>query len=412
MRSTRSISRQRLGVEPLADLAQLGVAQGLAPGVDPQHPLDVVGALGHVVADQRVELGDRRRRGLDVGVELGDVLVARPGRTPRRAAAPSTRSGSGSGSSTRRGAWPTSATRVLANPRSMSTWIAPSRISARRWSTVGFFTSCDRSEGGRASPGFGRRAAARPYDRTAMRLPRVSPGTYRGLTLAALVLLVAIVVTGALVRLTDSGLGCSDWPNCSESKFIDVSSWHARIEQLNRLFTGLVGVAVIAAVLGSLLRAPRRRDLTGSRCSLVVGVIGQALVGGLVVYRRPASRRRCSSTSCFDGAARRGARPAPAAPPCPTASIGGSWSGAARSGPDGDRRARRRGARHRHRRHRDRAAQRAGRRRAGAPVGVRDRDASPTSTAPPCSCSCRRAGRDLADLAHPRPSVLSSRSRC
>jgi cytochrome c oxidase assembly protein subunit 15 len=117
-----------------------------------------------------------------------------------------------------------------------------------------------------------------------MRLPRVSPRTYRGLTLAALVLLVAIVVTGALVRLTDSGLGCSDWPNCSESKFIDVSSWHARIEQLNRLFTGLVGVAVIAAVLGSLLRSPRRRDLTWLSLALVVGVIGQALVGALVVY--------------------------------------------------------------------------------------------------------------------------------
>ncbi len=116
-----------------------------------------------------------------------------------------------------------------------------------------------------------------------MRLPRVSPGRYRGLTLAALVLLVAIVVTGALVRLTESGLGCSDWPNCNEQEFIDVSSWHARIEQLNRLFTGLVGIAVIAAVLGSLLRDPRRRDLVWLSLSLVVGVIGQAVVGGVVV---------------------------------------------------------------------------------------------------------------------------------
>jgi cytochrome c oxidase assembly protein subunit 15 len=117
-----------------------------------------------------------------------------------------------------------------------------------------------------------------------MRLPRVSPRTYRGLTLAALVLLVAIVVTGALVRLTDSGLGCADWPNCNNEKFIDVSSWHAGVEQVNRLFTGLVGVAVIAAVLGSLLRDPRRRDLTWLSLSLVLGVIGQALVGALVIY--------------------------------------------------------------------------------------------------------------------------------
>ena len=117
-----------------------------------------------------------------------------------------------------------------------------------------------------------------------MRLPRVSPRTYRGLTLAALVLLVAIVVTGALVRLTESGLGCEDWPNCNNEKFIDVSSWHAGVEQVNRLFTGLVGVAVIAAVLGSLLRTPRRRDLVWLSVSLVVGVIGQALVGAVVIY--------------------------------------------------------------------------------------------------------------------------------
>jgi len=116
-----------------------------------------------------------------------------------------------------------------------------------------------------------------------MRLPRVSPRAYRGLTLAALVLLVTIVVTGALVRLTESGLGCSDWPNCNKQEFIDVSTWHARIEQLNRLFTGLVMVAVIAAVLGSLLREPRRRDLVWLSVSLVVGVIGQAIVGGVVV---------------------------------------------------------------------------------------------------------------------------------
>lgn len=124
-----------------------------------------------------------------------------------------------------------------------------------------------------------------------MRLPRVSPSAYRGLTLAALVLLVTIVVTGALVRLTESGLGCNDWPNCNDQEFIDVSSWHARIEQLNRFFTGLVGVAVIAAVLGSLLRTPRRRDLIWLSLSLVVGVIGQAVVGGIVVltHLHPAS---------------------------------------------------------------------------------------------------------------------------
>lgn len=116
-----------------------------------------------------------------------------------------------------------------------------------------------------------------------MRIRRIKPRTYRVLTFASLVSLAAIVVTGALVRLTGSGLGCSDWPRCSDQKFIDVSSSHAAVEQINRLFTGVVSVAVILAVAGSLLRMPRRRDLTWLSLSLVVGVIGQAVVGGIVV---------------------------------------------------------------------------------------------------------------------------------
>ena len=97
-------------------------------------------------------------------------------------------------------------------------------------------------------------------------------------------LLFAIVVTGALVRLTDSGLGCTDWPECNAKTFVDVSSKHAAIEQINRLFTGAVGVAVIAAVLGSLIRAPRRRDLTWLSIGLVAGVMGQAILGAFVVW--------------------------------------------------------------------------------------------------------------------------------
>jgi len=116
-----------------------------------------------------------------------------------------------------------------------------------------------------------------------MRVPRLRPKTYRAITFASLVSLAAIVVTGALVRLTDSGLGCSDWPRCNDDKIIDVSSTHAAVEQINRLFTGVVSVAVILAVAGSLIRSPRRKDLTWLSLSLVIGVIGQAVVGGIVV---------------------------------------------------------------------------------------------------------------------------------
>ena len=101
--------------------------------------------------------------------------------------------------------------------------------------------------------------------------------------MAALAAICAIIVTGAAVRLTGSGLGCADWPACSSSKFIDVSSRHAAIEQINRLFTGLVSLAVIAAVLGSFLRVPRRRDLTWLSLGLVAGVIAQIGLGGVTV---------------------------------------------------------------------------------------------------------------------------------
>jgi heme a synthase len=112
---------------------------------------------------------------------------------------------------------------------------------------------------------------------------RITPARYRTITAVALGLLITIVITGAAVRLTGSGLGCDDWPNCNATEFVDVSSTHAAIEQVNRLFTGLVAVIVIAAVLGSLWRVPRRRDLTWLSLGLVAGVLGQIVLGGITV---------------------------------------------------------------------------------------------------------------------------------
>lgn len=95
--------------------------------------------------------------------------------------------------------------------------------------------------------------------------------------------LCVIVVSGAAVRLSGSGLGCADWPNCNEERFIDVSSVHGAIEQVNRLFTGVVTVLVMAAVLAARLLPERRRDLERLAWLLVVGVIGQIVLGGVVV---------------------------------------------------------------------------------------------------------------------------------
>ncbi len=92
-----------------------------------------------------------------------------------------------------------------------------------------------------------------------------------------------IVVTGGAVRLSNSGLGCTDWPRCTDNRIVAPAELHAWIEFGNRLVTGLVSIIVIAAVLGALLRVPRRRDLTWLSWGLVAGVVGQIVLGGLVV---------------------------------------------------------------------------------------------------------------------------------
>lgn len=110
------------------------------------------------------------------------------------------------------------------------------------------------------------------------------PREFTSIAVAALVLLGAIVVTGGAVRLTGSGLGCDDWPNCNADRFVDVSSKHSAIEQLNRLFTFLVGLGVLLAAAAAWYRRPRRRDLVTFGAIIVLGVPAQGIVGAFVVW--------------------------------------------------------------------------------------------------------------------------------
>ena len=112
---------------------------------------------------------------------------------------------------------------------------------------------------------------------------RLSPRAYQRITLVALVALAFIVVTGAGVRLTGSGLGCPNWPTCDDGRLVAPLEYHAMVEFVNRTVTGLVSVAVMLAVLGSLVRRPRRRDLVWLSLGLVGGVLAQIVLGGLVV---------------------------------------------------------------------------------------------------------------------------------
>jgi heme a synthase len=110
----------------------------------------------------------------------------------------------------------------------------------------------------------------------------ISPARYAQVTLVALGALSLIVLTGAGVRLSGSGLGCPDWPRCYGGTTPPLES-HAVIEYGNRLLTGFVGIAVIAASFLAFFRRPFRWHLALFGGLLPLGVIGQAILGALVV---------------------------------------------------------------------------------------------------------------------------------
>jgi heme a synthase len=110
----------------------------------------------------------------------------------------------------------------------------------------------------------------------------VTPTQYRRVAYLTLAALTLIVLTGAGVRLTGSGLGCPDWPKCGGNALPPLST-HALIEFGNRAISGLVGVlAVVAAVL-AFTRRPYRRDLAWLAVSLPLFVVTQAVLGGFTV---------------------------------------------------------------------------------------------------------------------------------
>jgi heme a synthase len=111
---------------------------------------------------------------------------------------------------------------------------------------------------------------------------KITPERYATVTLVALGALSLIVLTGAGVRLTGSGLGCPDWPKCYGQSVPPLDT-HAVIEYGNRLLTGFVGLAVIAASVLAWFRKPFRWHLAFFGALLPLGVIGQAVLGALVV---------------------------------------------------------------------------------------------------------------------------------
>ena len=96
--------------------------------------------------------------------------------------------------------------------------------------------------------------------------------------------MIVIVLTGAAVRLSGSGLGCPDWPTCFQHRITSSSSIHSKIEFGNRLVTISLIVIIGATFLAAWLREKRRRDLIILSGALVLGVVADAILGALVVY--------------------------------------------------------------------------------------------------------------------------------
>ncbi|MGW5336074.1 COX15/CtaA family protein [Streptomyces bauhiniae] len=111
------------------------------------------------------------------------------------------------------------------------------------------------------------------------------PRTVRRAALAALVMSVVIVVTGGAVRLTGSGLGCPTWPTCTDDSLTTTRAMgvHGVIEFGNRMLTYVLCAAVGWAIIAARSRKPWRRDLTRLGWAQFWVVMGNAVLGGIVV---------------------------------------------------------------------------------------------------------------------------------
>ncbi|WEO98137.1 COX15/CtaA family protein [Streptomyces sp. FXJ1.172] len=111
------------------------------------------------------------------------------------------------------------------------------------------------------------------------------PRTVQRAALAALVMSVVIVVTGGAVRLTGSGLGCPTWPECTDGSLTPTTalSYHSAIEFGNRMLTYVLCAAVGWAIIAVRSEKPYRRSLTRLGWAQFWLVMGNAVLGGIVV---------------------------------------------------------------------------------------------------------------------------------
>jgi cytochrome c oxidase assembly protein subunit 15 len=114
----------------------------------------------------------------------------------------------------------------------------------------------------------------------------LAPARLKAYVWASLASQILIVVTGGLVRLTGSGLGCPTWPKCTDESFVSVPEMgiHGLIEFGNRLLTFvLVIIAGLTFIVIRRTAKSLRFGLTWPAVLLILGIIAQALLGGVTV---------------------------------------------------------------------------------------------------------------------------------
>jgi cytochrome c oxidase assembly protein subunit 15 len=119
------------------------------------------------------------------------------------------------------------------------------------------------------------------------RLPLPSLRVQRAIAVAVILTQGGISVTGAIVRVTASGLGCPTWPQCFPGSFTpiphaEVPGIHQAVEFGNRLITFLVVLTAAAAVL-AVIRARRRREVLVYAWLMPASTVAQAVIGGITV---------------------------------------------------------------------------------------------------------------------------------
>ncbi len=96
---------------------------------------------------------------------------------------------------------------------------------------------------------------------------------------------ILIVVTGGVVRLTGSGLGCPTWPKCTEDSLVTVPEMgiHGIIEFGNRLLTFALLVIALLTLVTVLRAKDEGRNLRVPAVALILGIVAQAVLGGITV---------------------------------------------------------------------------------------------------------------------------------